>query len=182
MTTEPVRAEVVAQFLKENPLYLELGLEVEAGLRHLRDEANKVVTSRLDKEFKELVGWRKKAGCWLFSRQNADWKDRTWSGVWLWRASAEPLNFIVGVEGWPDNDEDIEPALEEAFRHVVASSQHRDAWSAPRQSKNKVEWNFCRGNQFLVDDPEKGVQQIMELVRALVEVAKRGDARTETGG
>ena len=41
MTTEPVRAEVVAQFLKENPRYLELGLEVEAAVGHLRKKAKK---------------------------------------------------------------------------------------------------------------------------------------------
>lgn len=171
------RKKVVAKFLKSEARYLKLGLEVEAGLRHLRDEANKVVTSGLKRELKGLEsesGWRltDRSACWVFSQQDRGWTAGRWSGVWLWRPSAGSLDFTVGVQGWPASAANIRSALEGAFRR--ASLQHLDAWSPHPDNvrwTNEIQWQFRRGNQFLGNDPELGIQQIVALVRALLEAA-----------
>lgn len=165
MTNESCRAQVVAQFLAENPRHLELGLDVEAGLRHLRKEVN----DRLNREL-ELAGWTRRSGGWVSSLP--DWPSKTWSGVWLWHPSAESLDFTVGVEGWPESAAHVKSALEGAFRR--ASSQHPDAWAPHPQNArwtNKIQWEFRRANQLLGNDRERGIQQIMALVSALVEAA-----------
>ncbi|MDE2712161.1 MAG: hypothetical protein OXI65_10390 [Acidobacteriota bacterium] len=172
------RPDIVAKFLKDDPRYLELALEVEAGLRHLRDQANQVVTSRLDEE---LANWEKKSGWklarprrsagWVLLPQGAGWQEtETWSGVWLWRPSARSLDFTVGVEGWPDGTADLKTAL----LGVVEASQDRGAWSPHPQNaqwRNKVQWVFRWEIQLLGDDPETGIKQIVALVQALVTAA-----------
>lgn len=177
MTTEPIRAEVVAEFLRRNPRYLELGLEVEAGLQCLRKEANDVVTSRLDDELASLErksGWKltkpPRSSGWLFSHQNAGWQTKTgtWSGVWLWRPSARSLDFTVGVEGWPNDATDLGKSLREAGRSAIGSS---DAWSGPRGSRQKMEWSFRGDALLLADHRNEGIQRIIALVSALVKAA-----------
>lgn len=159
------RPEIVAEFLKDRPRYLELGLEVEAGIRHLRDEANKVATSRLEED---LAGWERKKTGWLFSKKNAGWQGPNWAGVWLWRATAGSLDFVVGVEGWPEPVPDLKRSFLEAGHGAIGSS---DAWCRPREGSRKLEWNFRGDSLLLPVHRNKGIEEIIGLVFALREVA-----------
>lgn len=182
MTTEPVRAELVAQFLQGKPRYLELGLEVEAAVGYLRKKAKKDLWERMGKELELPAGrpgWELKheqdrnSEGWVLHKQDGAWKSGIWSGVWVWRWKRDALNWVVGVLGWPESAAEFPRSA----RQAATDSFDRLGLVPWREDDNKhydqIGW-CVDGDQdarLLGGNDDEHVNQIVTLVSALLEVA-----------
>ena len=182
MTTEPVRAEVVAQFLKEKPRYLELGLEVEAAVGHLRKKAKKDLWEIVGKGLEvpaERSGWKLKlerdrnSEGWLLQKEDPRWKNEDWSGVWVWRLKRDALKYVVGVQGWPESATDFPKSAREAARKSFDGLK-LDPWCEdPNNDDQQIGWciDGDRDARLLGGSHSEHVNQIVTLVSALLEAA-----------
>lgn len=144
------RKKLVAEFLKSEPRYLELGLEVEAAVRHLREKAKNDLWELVGRELEvpaRRFGWKLKlerdrnSEGWLLHKEDAGWKRDTWSGVWVWRLKQHALNWEVGIQGWPESCTEFP----ESAREAAGDSFDRlklDPW---RENHNKhyVQVGWC---------------------------------------
>ena len=179
------RPEIVAKFLKDNPRYLELGLEVEAAVSHLREQAESELWESVGKELKapaERPGWNLKRKSqqdgvgWLLQKEDAGWdSDNPWSGVWVWRGKRSALNYVVAAEGWPKSDRDFPNRDFPKSAHEAARNCFDRLKLKPWRKHPQHELSWCvdgdRDARLLQGSHEAHVNQIVTLVSALLKAA-----------
>lgn len=182
MTTECVRAEIVAGFLKGNQRYLELGLEIEAAVDHLRERAKNHLWELVGKELEvpaRRFGWNlepksdRNSEGWLLHKEEANWTKDPWSGVWVWRLKRDALKCVVGVQGWPESATDFPRSARDAANKSFDRLK-LDPWpDYPYNDYQQIGWciDGDRDVRLLGGSHGEHVKQIVTLVSALLEVA-----------
>lgn len=134
------RKEAVAAFLKSDPRYVELGLQIEAALGLLREGARAWVLECVRKRM-EVLGTR---GGWKLERtegapvlRRSGWDKEKWSGIYVWPAKEDSPELEVGVADWPDSMK--KDCFLRAGCTLVDEFRNPDAWSEHHHNQAEKE-------------------------------------------
>lgn len=173
------RKKAVAAFLKSDPRYLELGLQIDAALGLLREEARACVLDCVRKGMAALGrrgGLKLEGTKWALLRRS-DWGEGNWCGIYVWPAKEDSPELEVGVAGWPDSMK--KDCFLRAGCTSVAKFRNPDAWSEHHHNQAEKEkaakWIFHgdRDVRLLAGEQRDAVAaEILDLVSALMNAAE----------